>query len=594
MLYPLWKRTTVFILAACIIVAAACKKSDSGGGDGGQFAEKGKTIISGIVMNEAYAPVSGAEIIIGTITLHSDENGVFMAKDVPVTAGETYLLCKKAGYFNSTRTLTTADGGVTQCSMMLSEKKQVQQFAATAGISATVNSQAKVQIPANGIRKADGTAYTGNVTMASRYINPGSVDFALQMPGGDLSAVDANEQSRELYSYGAVEVLLNGSNGEDLQLKNGTLATLTFPIQAGQLANAPATMPLWYFDETKGKWIEQGILTKQGNQYVGTVGHFTAWNADKPMPPAEVYGTITYCDGTPAKGVPVMVGGETVLTNESGYYSVIVCSGEKLPVRLVAYYGATVDHILSEVGPLGANQRKEISLRFNCMNETGGQLSLCDGKPDMGSVTARWDGGTAYVISDPGGRFTLTLPKDKDVTLTPYGIQSGTGASIVIPAGTTKKDLGQLKLCQNAAGGRLSFTVNGGDLVNKNIVMDQANPAGVAEAVYERGDDGTRFFKFGGNFSAVFSMNGKSLGNQDDFQMNISYTNADGSGQYILQSIEGETTLTITKYGAVGDRVEGTFSGRFKQITAANPTGTGVFMQITKGQFSLIRVIDEE
>jgi len=65
-----------------------------------------------------------------------------------------------------------------------------------------------------------------------------------------------------------------------LQLATGKNATVTFPIATATQSTAPATIPLWFFDETKGMWIEQGSATKTGNTYVGTVSHFTWWNCD--------------------------------------------------------------------------------------------------------------------------------------------------------------------------------------------------------------------------------------------------------------------------------------------------------------------------
>jgi hypothetical protein len=48
------------------------------------------------------------------------------------------------------------------------------------------------------------------------------------------------------------------------------------------LTNAPATIPLWYFNDTLGIWKEEGTATKQGNNYVGSVSHFSFWNCDVP------------------------------------------------------------------------------------------------------------------------------------------------------------------------------------------------------------------------------------------------------------------------------------------------------------------------
>ena len=71
--------------------------------------------------------------------------------------------------------------------------------------------------------------------------------------------------------------------GNKLQLASGQPAILTFTIPDTLLSLAPASIPLWYFNDSSGRWIQQGTAVKQGNTYVGQVGHFTYWNCDAPM-----------------------------------------------------------------------------------------------------------------------------------------------------------------------------------------------------------------------------------------------------------------------------------------------------------------------
>ena len=85
-----------------------------------------------------------------------------------------------------------------------------------------------------------------------------------------------------LETFGMLTVELTGSNNEKLQITSDS--ELKFPIANEQLSTAPNTIPLWYFDEENGYWIEDGEATKVGNQYVGTVSHFTPWNVDIPLP----------------------------------------------------------------------------------------------------------------------------------------------------------------------------------------------------------------------------------------------------------------------------------------------------------------------
>ncbi len=55
-------------------------------------------------------------------------------------------------------------------------------------------------------------------------------------------------------------VELTGTSGELLQIATGKKATLTLSIPSSLAASAPATIPLWFFDEAKGLWKEEAEL----------------------------------------------------------------------------------------------------------------------------------------------------------------------------------------------------------------------------------------------------------------------------------------------------------------------------------------------
>jgi len=72
---------------------------------------------------------------------------------------------------------------------------------------------------------------------------------------------------------------MNDASGNKLQLATGNTATITIPIPSSLLSKAPSSIPLWYFDDTKGAWKQEGVATKQGSNYIGVVSHFSFWNA---------------------------------------------------------------------------------------------------------------------------------------------------------------------------------------------------------------------------------------------------------------------------------------------------------------------------
>jgi hypothetical protein len=75
---------------------------------------------------------------------------------------------------------------------------------------------------------------------------------------------------------------------------------------------APPTIEMWFFDEVKGIWKEEGIGTKQGSVYVGEVSHFSSWNFDKWNPfrfiPTSIKWLFDYLLGTTSpEGNPDML-----------------------------------------------------------------------------------------------------------------------------------------------------------------------------------------------------------------------------------------------------------------------------------------------
>jgi hypothetical protein len=124
-----------------------------------------------------------------------------------------------------------------------------------------------------------GAAYTGSVSVeAFQY------DLTTPHPiPGDFGAVHQGKEVR-LGTFGAFHLLPRDAQGQPLTMAPGKHASVSLPIQPGQRAAAPATIPLFHYDEETGRWIEDGTLTRSGDAYVGVVTHFSVFNADTVFP----------------------------------------------------------------------------------------------------------------------------------------------------------------------------------------------------------------------------------------------------------------------------------------------------------------------
>jgi hypothetical protein len=273
--------------------------------------------VTGRVINDKKEPVSGA--LVNTAnggTAITDINGEFSLQNVLLNKNAGFIKVEKAGYFTGSRTfvVSTTSDNITQ--IQLIPKTVVGSFVASAGGNITIPNGGGLVFPSNGIvNTSNSAAYTGNVSVAAYFLNPQAGNFGDIMPG-TLRGTRTDNSQVALQSFGMVAVELTGAAGEKLQLVNGKTASINLPIASTLLAFAPSSIPLWYFDEATGLWKEEGMATKQGSSYVGTVSHFSFWNCDAPFPLVDFSAAFKNQNGDP------VVNAKVVITTSQGKTSI--------------------------------------------------------------------------------------------------------------------------------------------------------------------------------------------------------------------------------------------------------------------------------
>lgn len=258
----------------------------------------------GTVVDENHNPVAYATIKMGSFTTTSDSNGIFNLASVPVLERFAYLTAEKDGYLTGSRATMPHEGENNMVIMLLPRN-----VVATIPTGQTTN----VLLP-NSVKLSfdgafmteDGAPYNGNVDIIVNYLAANDPDVFIKMPGTLLGTrTDGTLSGME--TYGMINVELEGSNGEKLQIQTGHEVDMVLPIAENQLDTAPATIPLWHFDETSGLWVEEGFSRKVGNKYYGSVSHFTWWNNDYAYVVATLFVTVKNSDLTPVNGVRVTI-----------------------------------------------------------------------------------------------------------------------------------------------------------------------------------------------------------------------------------------------------------------------------------------------
>jgi uncharacterized protein YfaP (DUF2135 family) len=195
-------------------------------------------------------------------------------------------------------------------------------FSASSVASLIVDGQTLVNLPANAFVTADGTPASGTITPALTIIDP-SGDAGV-MPGNYEVLNPETGEINLMESFGALDASFRDAEGNLLQLAPGTSATISIPMASRITpATAPATVPLFYFDEHNGYWIEEGeaTLTQEDGQYFyrGTVTHFTTWNADRIYETVNLRGCVQDTAGNSLANARVVATGRNYIGHSVGY-----------------------------------------------------------------------------------------------------------------------------------------------------------------------------------------------------------------------------------------------------------------------------------
>jgi hypothetical protein len=259
---------------------------------------------AGRVIDENHTPIANATIKVGSITTTTDANGRFSLSSVPVLERFAYFTAEKTGFMLGSR-VAMPHVGVNNMEIMLLGQNVVDTFVAGQPHNLMLPNNVKVAFD-GAFMTENGSAYSGNVNVVAHQLSSTDPDVFIKMPGALLGErTDGTLSGME--TYGMVNVELKGDNNEKLQILTGHKAEIVQAIAENQLDTAPATIPLWYFNETTGLWVEQGYSRKVGNKYYGEVSHFTWWNNDYAYVVATLHVTVINSDTTPVNGVRITI-----------------------------------------------------------------------------------------------------------------------------------------------------------------------------------------------------------------------------------------------------------------------------------------------
>jgi len=542
--------------------------------------------VSGFVTDENNDPVTGATVKVGTRSITTDEYGYFEVNNVEVVKNAATVTVTQTGYFPGIKTYIAAADKSAFFRIKLIPKNIAGTVNGASGGVVSLSNGLSISFPANAVvNETSGAAYSGQVNVAAYWINPTSDDLNSEMPG-DLRALNADGAMQFLTTYGMAAVELTGASGEKLQIADGKKAALTMPIPASILSSAPASIALWHFDEAKGLWIEEGQATKNGNNYVGEVSHFSFWNCDVPANFVQFNCTIVNADGEPIPfaGVKISVVSNPQnaawgYTDTTGYVGGAIPANANLLLEVYAYFNCGTPVYSQNFTSTNANISLGTITITNSSTSTAnisGTITDCSNNPVTNGAIIMLNNGqySRYPLSGPGSfDFNVFLCNSSSLNAEfiaeDYaGGQQSPSAARTITAGNNP--IGNLQACGTQIAEFINVTVDG---VSDNYAAPAdsitywINPQSTPSLI---NIGGTRIS--GGpnpttsNSQFAITESGIAAGStQNLVQFSSVLLN------YAQLSITTPINVNITEYGPIGQFVAGNFSGT---VTIAGTTNT--------------------
>jgi len=375
----------------------------------------------GTVIDKNNNPIENVTITVGNSIASTDSNGVFIINNANVNERFAYIKASKAGYIHGSKAVVPSSG-TNKITIMLLDETVIGTTNSGSQETFNLDNGASVSLEGEYI-KEDGTAYSGSVDVIMHHLNPEDENMSNQMPGM-LYAANSQNEERMLQTYGMLAVELRGSGGEDINLAEGSTAEIRVPLAANLVASAPATIPLWYFDETHGYWIEDGQANLVGNEYVGTVTHFSFWNYDAQFPAVNLCINVVDENDNPISNLSItlthsnsdyLYPTSSGYTNENGEVCGLVPSNETLELNAYSYDACGSNTIYtSNIGPFSTDSTITIMIPIQnnpeIITETiTGNFNDCDGNPVIDGYVNLTYGNQSYIDIVDDGNFEITL-----------------------------------------------------------------------------------------------------------------------------------------------------------------------------------------
>ncbi len=316
------------------------------------------TLTGRVIASDGTGAIPNATIEVGTVQTTSGADGSY-SLSVPSSDRATVRVGAN-GFAENIRIARVVTGQTTSLTVQLVKVGVTETVGIGSGGTIRVpGSAAQVVIPANGLIPQTGGSPAANVAVS---VTPINVATRLGDMPGDFTA-SSNGSIVQIESFGAMLVDARDSSNVRYSLVPGNTATIRIPVSTRTPpTNRPLTIPLFYFDNSTGRWVQEGQATLVANDsapyYEGSVSRLSYWNADLVTETIVVTGCVRNDAGQPVANALVESDGITYSGSSRAYTA--TDGSFQIPIRkdgqatITAFIGSQLTNTAT-AGPVAAN-----------------------------------------------------------------------------------------------------------------------------------------------------------------------------------------------------------------------------------------------
>ncbi len=278
--------------------------------------------------------IAGAEVEIAGCVTQTDENGYYQFTNIPV-AKRVAVNIEKENYLDNSEIITIDEDTKNYLEVSLDSKTIKWSYESNKGSSERnldISSDVRYQ-------KEDGTNYIGKIELQYQVKNT-TTDKEKESFPGTFEGLNSNGVIVPFVNYKYMVLKLRDDEGNNIDIQD------PITVNIYNLTDTDASeIPLWYYHENKGIWIEQGTAHRDDNDvYKCEITHTGVWSINKPVekPRGKYKSQILDENLNPMPNVRVKATGKNwqskdLTTDENGEFELYVVPDEEFTLSAYNY-----------------------------------------------------------------------------------------------------------------------------------------------------------------------------------------------------------------------------------------------------------------